>query len=114
MNMEPRSRKPASRLLNGPARVAIMSLVLVAILFLFVFPTRSFLAQRHQIGAAQHDLDVLQAQNRKLENEAALLKTPAEIERIARTEYGMTRPGEQAYAVVPAPTPSTTTTTTSP
>jgi cell division protein FtsL len=108
-----RARRP-SRILSGPARIAIMSLILVAILFLFVFPTRSFLAQRHQIGAAQHDLDVLQAQNRKLEDEAARLKTPAEIEQIARTQYGMTRPGEQAYAVVPAPAPSTTTTSSSP
>jgi cell division protein FtsB len=97
------------RFLNGPARVAIMSLALVAILFLFVFPTRSMLGQRHQISSQQHDLDVLRAQNRQLANEAARLKTPQEIERIARTNYGMTRPGEKAYAVVPAPATTTTT-----
>jgi cell division protein FtsL len=97
------------RLLKGPARIAIGSLVVVAILFLFVFPTRSFLAQRSQISGAQHDLDVLRTQNARLQKEAARLQTDAEIERIAREEYGMVRPGERAFVVIPAP-PTTTTT----
>ncbi|MCU1427347.1 MAG: hypothetical protein JWL83_1347 [Actinomycetia bacterium] len=93
----------------GPARFAIASLVLVAVLFLFVFPTRSFLAQRHQIASAQQDLNVLRAQNARLEKEAARLNTNAEVERIARQEYHMVLPGETPYAVVPAPSTTTTT-----
>jgi cell division protein FtsB len=96
------------QLLKGPARIAILSLVIVAILFLFVFPTRSFLAQRNQISDAQHDLAILRAQNARLAKEAARLQTDAEIERIAREEYHMVRPGERAYAVIPAP-PTTAT-----
>jgi cell division protein FtsB len=95
------------RILKGPARAAIMSLVVVAILFLFVFPTRSFLAQRSQIADARSDLAVLREQNAKLEKEAARLSTDAEIERIARREYQMVRPGEKAWAVIPAPPAST-------
>ena len=90
------------RLLKGPARVAIASLIVVAILFLFVFPTRSFFGQRRQIGTAQHDLAVLRQQNARLEKEAARLDTDAEVERIAREQYHMVRPGEQAWAVIPA------------
>ena len=97
------------RWLSGPARIAIVSLVVVATLFLFVFPTRSFLAQRSQISGAQHDLEVLRAQNARLEKEAARLATDAEIERIAREEYNMVRPGEKAFAIIPA-APTTTTT----
>ena len=91
------------RILKGPARIAVMSLVIVAILFLFVFPTRSFLSQRGQIAEAQQDLDALRAQNARLAREAARLGTDAEVERIAREEYQMVRPGERAYAVIPAP-----------
>ncbi len=91
------------RILKGPARFAIAALALIAILFLFVFPTRSYLAQRHQISAAQTDLDVLRAQNAKLERQAARLNTDAEVERIARHEYHYVKPGERAFAVVGTP-----------
>jgi cell division protein FtsB len=93
-------------ILKGPARMAVMSLVIVAILFLFVFPTRSFFAQRNQISSAEHDLSVLREQNARLAKEAARLQTDTEIARIARDEYNMVLPGEQAYAVIPAPAPS--------
>ena len=47
---------------------------------------------------------------KKLEPSHTQLKSPSEIERIARERYGMVKPGEQAYAAVPgAPTTSTTT-----
>ena len=98
------------QLLKGPARIAIMSLVVVAILFLFIFPTRSFLSQRSQVSQARHDLAALRAQNARLAREAARLQTPAEIEKIAREQYFMTFPGERAFAVIPA-APTTTTTT---
>jgi cell division protein FtsB len=97
------------QLLKGPARIAIMSLIVVAILFLFIFPTRSFLSQRSQVSQARHDLTVLRAQNARLAREAARLQTPAEIEKIAREQYFMTFPGERAFAVIPA-APTTTTT----
>jgi hypothetical protein len=44
---------------GGRARVALIALGIVAVLFLFVFPTRSYLDQRRQVGAAQHDVNVL-------------------------------------------------------
>ena len=41
------------------------------------------------------------------------LQTPSEIERLARTQFNMVLPGEQAYNVVPPATPVTATTTAS-
>jgi cell division protein FtsB len=98
-----------SAVLRGPARFAVVALALILVLFLYVFPTRSYLAQRRQIGAAQQDLNVLRAQNNQLTQEAARLGTDAEVERIARQEYHWVRPGEQAYVVTPAPSTTTTT-----
>ena len=94
----------------GRARIAFIALGVAAILFLFVFPTRSYLAQRHQVSAARHDVDVLKQQNAKLEAEANRLKSPEEIERMARQQFNMVFPGEQVYKVKPAPAPTTTTT----
>jgi cell division protein FtsB len=96
------------------ARLALGALALVAILFVFVFPTRSYLAQRRQVSAAQHDVQVLRAQNDKLAAEAAELQTPAAIEQMAREQFHRVFPGEQVYNVVPGETPSGTSTTTVP
>jgi cell division protein FtsB len=95
---------------GGPARLAIILLVFVAVLFVFVYPTRSYLAQRGAVNNTKHDVQVMREQNDKLEKEAQRLKTPAEVERIAREQYHYVYPGEQAYSVIPAPAPTTTTT----
>jgi cell division protein FtsL len=85
-------------------RVLLGSMVIVALLFAFVFPARTLLAQRQQTDKEQHRLEVLQQQNRKLEAETRRLQNDAEIERIAREQYNFVRPGERPYVVVPPPT----------
>jgi cell division protein FtsB len=91
-------------------RVALIALGVAAILFVFVFPTRSYLAQRRQVSGAAHDVAVLREQNKKLQVAAERLQSPDEIERIAREQFNMVFPGEQVYKVLPAPAASTTTT----
>ena len=98
--------------MDRPARISVVSLVLVAMMFLFVFPTRSYLAQQRQVRTARHSVAVLRAQNAQLAREAKRLQTPAEIERLARSQFNMVFPGEQAYNVVPPLGVATTTTTT--
>ncbi len=95
------------------ARLALVALALVAILFVFVFPTRSYLAQRRQVSAAQHDVSVLREQNDKLQAEAEKLQTRAAIEQMAREQFHRVYPGEQVYDVVPGvSTPSVASSTT--
>jgi cell division protein FtsB len=96
--------------LNPPARIALLTVFSVAFLFVFVFPTSSYLAQARQVNKARHDLSVLRAQNRTLSDEAAKLQTNAEVERIARERYNMALPGERLFSIVPTPAPTTTTT----
>ena len=97
------------------ARLALVALALVGILFVFVFPTRSYLAQRRQVSAAQHNLDVLRQQNDQLQAQALELQQPAAIEQMAREQFHRVFPGEQVYDIVPGDTtPSATTTTTVP
>lgn len=87
-------------------------MVVIALLFVFGFPARSLLAQRHERARARAQLELLKDQNAKLERESKRLRDNAEIERIARERYGLVRPGETPYVVVPpsttAPAPSTT------
>jgi cell division protein FtsL len=95
-----------------PTRIAVGTLALIAIMFLFVFPTRSYLAQHRQVGNARHAVQVLQAQNEQLIRQKKQLQTPAEIERLAREQFNMVLPGEQAYNVLSTAKSATTTTTT--
>ena len=82
--------------------LALMAVVVVG-LFTFVFPTRTFLAQRASISHAERQLEVLEEQNDELESRAERLRSDAEIERLAREQYNLVRPGEEAYALLPAP-----------
>lgn len=81
----------------------LVSIVAVVVLFAAVFPTRTFLAQRASISRAEEQLSVLEEQNRALEERAAELRDDAEIERLAREQYNLVRPGEEAYALLPSP-----------
>jgi cell division protein FtsB len=85
-------------------RLLLGGMVVVALLFAFVFPARTLLAQRQQTEKEQRRLDVLQEQNSKLEAETRRLQNDVEIERIAREQYNFVRPGERPYVVVPPPT----------
>ena len=87
----------------------VVAAVLVAVLALFVFPTRTYLDQRHELAVAAQRMNVLDAQNAQLSQQVDKLHTDAEIERIAREQYHLVKPGEQAFAVLPAPQPTTTT-----
>jgi hypothetical protein len=71
-----------------------------------VLPTRSWLAQRGEIAELRQEIAELEAANVALEARSNALHTVAEVERIARAELGLIRPGEEAYAILPpAPGP---------
>ena len=83
----------------------LLGVTLVGILFLGVFPTRTYLSQRSSLQRAEEQERVLAEQNRLLEKRIALLRTEGEIERLARERHNLVRPGEEAYALLPPPPP---------
>jgi hypothetical protein len=68
-----------------------------------VFPTRTYLQQRDQMAAEQEKVQILTAENQKLAARVTELHTDAEIERLAREQYNLVKPGEEAYAILPGP-----------
>ncbi|MDP9070749.1 MAG: septum formation initiator family protein [Actinomycetota bacterium] len=87
------------------AWLLVVSVVLVGILFVAVFPTRTYLTQRRDLAATERRLEVLSDQNEELAARVQRLNTDAEIERLAREQYNLVRPGEEAYAILPPPAP---------
>jgi cell division protein FtsB len=81
----------------------LTSLVAVGVLFVGVFPTRAIMEQRRELADAEASLAFIEARNDELEARVDALGTDAEIERIAREQYNLGRPGEEVYAILPAP-----------
>ncbi len=79
----------------------LVSVAVVGVLFVGVFPTRTYLAQQASLGRAEERLAVLAEQNTLLDRRIDALNTDAEVERLAREQYNLVRPGEQAYAILP-------------
>jgi cell division protein FtsB len=79
------------------------SLVALGVLFVGIFPTRAILDQRAELARAERSLAQVEAMNDELADRAEALGTDDEIERIAREQYNLGRPGEEVYAILPAP-----------
>lgn len=78
----------------------------VGALAIGLFPTKTFLAQRSDTAEAQQRLEVLREQNASFKKRIERLGSDDEIERLAREQYNLAFPGEEAYAVLPAPLPA--------
>jgi cell division protein FtsB len=66
-----------------------------------VFPTRTYLDKRAEVASAQARLEQLSVANDAAQAHVDELGTDAEIERIARAEYGLVKAGEESYRVTP-------------
>ncbi|MGC1910332.1 MAG: septum formation initiator family protein [Candidatus Acidiferrales bacterium] len=72
-----------------------------------IFGTHGVLAMRRsqvQVQQVQKQIDQLDSENQRLEGRVKSLKTdPTAIERIAREEMGLKRPGEHVFWLTPKP-----------
>ncbi len=77
------------------------STLVIGFLAVAVFPTRLWLGQKADIANAEHRVHVLDQTNAALQKRVNELDSDAAIERIAREQHNLVKPGEQAYAVLP-------------
>ena len=111
---EPRSRRAAGRGRHAALRgsgvdrtarrllaPAVLAVLTIGVVMLGAFPTRTLLDQRSTAAGAEARLEELEAANAAARQEADALRTDAVIEQIARREYGLAKPGEQLYHVLP-------------
>ena len=89
----------------------VVLIALIGVLFVAVFPTRTWLAQKRERADAVEQLHVLDEQNQILASRVEALQSDDEIERLAREQYNLVRPGEEAYALLTPPSSPTATTT---
>lgn len=92
-------------------RVSVTVIVAVGLLFVVVFPVRAWMDQRSSLARSERRLDALHEERARLERAARRFADNTEIERLARQNYGMIKPGEQAWVAVPVTSTTTTSTT---
>jgi cell division protein FtsB len=102
---EPGGRPSRLRRVGRALGMAGGGVVVLGALGIGLFPTQTFLDQRAATAEAQERLSVLRAQNEAFEERLERLGSNDEIERLAREQYNLVFPGEEAYAVLPAPLP---------
>lgn len=88
--------------LGAAARLVLGAVLLIGVLFVGVFPTRTFLDQRDAIDTTKERLAVLRSENERLREQIQWLQKPEEIERIAREEFNLAKPGERVFVMIPS------------
>jgi cell division protein FtsB len=84
-------------------RLLVALLALLAVLFIAGFPARTYLDQQGALASTSERLEVLRKSNKELEARSKELHSDAAVERLAREQYNLVRPGEEAYAILPGP-----------
>jgi cell division protein FtsB len=97
--MAAHKKKTDKRVILTP-RGAILILVLTGALFSSVYPVRRYLSVRSSIATLRTEEHALDQRAKDLRKQKALLQTDAEVERIARADLGMARPGEIVFDIV--------------
>ena len=83
--------------------ILALLLICVALIVHNVFSQNGFMAsrrQRKELQALQQKIQRIKTENEQLDLENRALKSnPAAIERLAREQYGLAKPGEKIYSV---------------
>lgn len=105
-------REPAWRRHLRKAGIYAGGALLVLVLAHTVFGPHGYLAMRRsqqEIRQLQKELDHLDRENEQLSKEVKALQTdPSAIEKVAREDMGLARPGEMIFPVADAPPASAT------
>jgi cell division protein FtsB len=93
-------REPRRRWARLALPVAV-TVVLLTVLVVAVFPTRQLLDQRVQVNDARERLGQLDAELDEVEERASSLRDPDAVELMARDEFLLARPGDELYVLRP-------------
>lgn len=96
--LRPRARWPRFGL--GP-QIVVFVLVLGLGAAMIATPVRQLVAQRARIESMTEQLRRVERQNGRLANEIERLEDPDYLEQQARAKFGLVRPGEKLFQVLP-------------
>jgi cell division protein FtsB len=84
-------------------RGAVLLLVMFALAATAVYPLRQYVSQQHRIEFLEAKQRALAAENARLEVERKRLQDPAYVQQLAKRDYHLVAPGEEAWVVTGTP-----------
>ena len=84
-------------------RGAVLLLVMFALAATAVYPLRQYVSQQDRIGRLEAKQQALEAENARLETERKRLQDPAYVQQLAKRDYHVVAPGEEAWVVTGTP-----------
>jgi cell division protein FtsB len=84
-------------------RGALLLLVMFALAAAAVYPLRQYVSQADRIQRLQAKQRALEAENQRLEQQRARLRDPAYVEQLAKRDFQLVEPGEEAWLVTGTP-----------
>jgi cell division protein FtsB len=100
--LRPASPEPRPPLGLTP-RGAVLLLVMFALAATAVYPLRQYVSQADRIQRLEAKQQALEAENARLEVERRRLQDPAYTEQLAKRDYHLVAPGEEAWVVTGTP-----------
>jgi cell division protein FtsB len=100
--LRPASGEPRPPLGLTP-RGAVLLLVTFALAATAVYPLRQYVSQADRIQRLQAKQQALAAENARLETERRRLQDPAYAQQLAKRDYHLVAPGEEAWVVTGTP-----------
>ena len=85
--------------------IALVVATLAAVGYIMFVPARNYVSQQAATDDAETQLAQLDAQVADLEQRRVELEDPEQIEQVARERCNLGYPGEEVFAVLPAPPP---------
>jgi cell division protein FtsB len=85
--------------LSRPLKVVLYAAFIGVLLASYVSPLQQIVERRAEIPVLQDKIQETEAYNAEQRRLAESLNTPEGVERAAREDYGMIRPGEKIYIV---------------
>lgn len=78
--------------------VAVSAAIVVGVA---VLPAQTWLAQREQLSETEAELQRTAGEVDRLQTQLDQLQTDEEIERLARENFDLVKPGEESYRILP-------------
>ena len=100
--LRPAERQPRPPLGLTP-RGAVLLLVMFALAATAVYPLRQYVSQQHRIERLEAKQRALAAENARLEAERRRLQDPAYVRQLAKRDFHVVEPGEEAWVVTGTP-----------
>lgn len=96
-----KTKKIARQPLLNPKIILIASAFISLVFLALEFPWSMLISQQSQLTSLRHQISTVNIQNEELQKTVYELKQPQLIQMLAHKDFGLIKPGQTEYALIP-------------